>query len=156
MPTLAATGSYNYMTFADSMENLGDLYRQSASIGVAVQWTLFDGGAKRAAATQSAMAAISAREDLDKSRKIKGAEYADLIRKHEYLNEQLRDLIKAKDLADKAYQLSRDRFLAGQTSATELADVERAAAQTEASVLNAKFQILTTAESIRKYETQNM
>jgi outer membrane protein TolC len=61
----------------------------------------------------------------------------------------------ARDLSEKAYTLSKSRFLAGQTSATELADVERAQAQTEMALFNAKLQILTTAENIKKYETED-
>ena len=99
------------------------------------------------------MAAVSAREDLDKSRKVKSAEYGDLIQKYDHLRGQLKDLLVARDLSEKAYNLSKARFLAGQTSATELSDVERAQAQMEMAVFNAKLQILTTAESIKKYET---
>ncbi|MDR2268981.1 MAG: TolC family protein [Rickettsiales bacterium] len=151
-PTIAASASYNYLTFADSMRKLGDFNLKSANIGVSISVPLFDGGAKRAAATQSAMSAISAREDLDKSRKLKSAEYSDLIQRHEYLRKKLGDLLVANDLAEKAYKLSKDRFLAGQTSAAELSDVERAQAQMEMAVFNAKLQILTTAENIKKYE----
>jgi outer membrane protein TolC len=109
-----------------------------------------------AQATASAMSASAAREDLDKSRKIKTAEYGDLIQKHAHLRQTLDDTLRAKDLAQKAYDLSKSRFLAGQTSATELSDVERALAQMEMAVFNAKLQILTTEESIRKYEARDI
>lgn len=153
LPTIAASGSYNYLTFADSMDKLGDFGLKSANIGVSITMPLFDSGAKMAQATESAMAAVSAREDLDKSRKVKSAEYGDLIQKYDHLRGQLKDLLVARDLSEKAYNLSKARFLAGQTSATELSDVERAQAQMEMAVFNAKLQILTTAESIKKYET---
>jgi outer membrane protein TolC len=153
LPTIAAFGKYDYQTFSMNLPSeLTDNYRHTASFGVSIQIPLADWGAARHAATESAMSAVSAREDLDKSRKLKSAEYADLIQKYNHLNGQLGDLLKARDLADKAYNLSRDRFLAGQTSATELSDVERAAAQMDMAVLNTKFQILTAAENIRKYE----
>jgi len=153
MPSLVAMGEYKYQTAATEAKALGDRYTQSASAGIALTVPLFDGGAKRAAATGAAMAAIAAREDLDKSRRLKTAEYADLIQKHNHLVKQLKDLLNARELTDKAYQLSRDRFLAGQTSATELSDVERASAQMDMVVINAKLQILITEENIKKYET---
>jgi multidrug efflux system outer membrane protein len=140
------------MTFAESMDELGGLSRKSANVGVSITVPLFDAGAKMAQATASAMNAVSAREDLDKSRKLKTAEYADLIQKHAHLRHTLDETMKAKELAQKAYDLSKSRFLAGQTSATELSDVERALAQMEMAVFNAKLQILTTEENIRKYE----
>jgi outer membrane protein TolC len=152
LPTLAATGSYDYLTVSDSANNLFDNATRTSSVGISLSVPLFDAGAKRAAATSSAMSAISAREDLDKSRKLKTAEYKNLVQKYEHLQEQLKNLFGAKDLAEKAYKLSRDKFLVGQTSATELSDVERAFVQTDASILNTKLQILTAAENIKKYE----
>jgi multidrug efflux system outer membrane protein len=153
LPTIAANAGYNYITLAADFSNLGDISMKSANIGVSISMSLFDAGAKAAQATASAMSAISAREDLDKSRKLKTAEYADLIQKHAHLVQTLKDTVKAKDLAQKAYDLSKSRFLAGQTSATELSDVDRALVQMEMAILNSKMQILTTEESIRKYET---
>jgi outer membrane protein TolC len=154
LPTIAASGSYNYLEISDSMKNMGTFYPalKSANIGISVTMPLFDAGARAAQATASAMTAVSAREELDKSRKLKTSEYNDLIQKHAHLRQSLADILKAKDLAQKAYDLSKNRFLAGQTSATELSDVERALAQMEMAVFNAKLQILTTEESIKKYE----
>jgi outer membrane protein TolC len=156
LPTIAATGSYNYLRLSDSLENIGSFYPalKSSNVGISVTMPLFDAGARMAQATASAMNAISAREDLDKSRKIKTAEYNELIQKHAHLRQSLKDILRAKDLAEKAYDLSKSRFLAGQTSATELSDVERTMSQMEMAVFNAKLQILTTEESIRKYETR--
>jgi outer membrane protein TolC len=153
LPSIAAFGKYDYQTFSmDGANKLTDLYRHSASVGLSISVPLTDWGVARHVATESAMSAAAVSEDLDKSRMLKSAEYADLIQKYGHLRGLLKDLLEAKDLADKAYKLSVDRFLAGQTSATELSDVERASAQAEAAVFNAKLQLLTTAESIRKYE----
>lgn len=153
LPTLAASGSYNYLTYSDSANTLFDgTSSKTSSVGISLSVPLFDAGAKRAAATSSAMSAIAVREDLDKSRKLKTAEYKNLVQKYAHLQEQLKNLFRAKDLAEKAYKLSRDKFLVGQASATELSDVERAFVQTDASILNTKLQILTTSENIKKYE----
>ena len=151
-PTLAAFGNYDYTTTADSHNDLLREYKHGANVGIALTMPLFDGGSKMALATASAQSAIAARMDLDKSKKLKAAEYDDLLQKHGHYRKQLKDLTHAKDLAQRAYDLSAARFLAGQTSATELSDVERALSQMEMAVLNAKFQILTTAEDIRKFE----
>jgi len=151
-PTVAAFGNYDYRTFGNSASEMGDWYQHSANVGVALSFPLFDGGAKSAAATASSMSAIAAREDLDKSKKLRTAEYNDLIQRHGHLRRSLVDLRKAKDLSERAYRLSRDRFLAGQTSAVELSDVERGLTQMEMAILNTKLQILTTAETIKKYE----
>lgn len=150
-PTIAAFGAYDYRTFADRAGGLFDYYQHGANVGVSLSMPLFDGGAKRAQATASAMSAIAAREDLDKSKRLKTAEYGNLIQKYDHLRHTLKDRNSAKDLAERAYKLSRDRFLAGQTSAAELSDVERALSQMEMAVLNAKLELLTTAEDIKKF-----
>ncbi|MDR2770114.1 MAG: TolC family protein [Rickettsiales bacterium] len=155
LPSISAFGKYDYQTFSlGGASELMDMYRHSANAGISVSLSLVDWGAARHAATESAMAAIAAREDLDKSKRLKSAEYADLIQKHEHLRGQLKGLGEAKDLAEKAYSLSRDRFFAGQTSATELSDVERSLRQMEIAVLNAKLQILITAANAAKYEAE--
>ncbi|MDR1826143.1 MAG: TolC family protein [Rickettsiales bacterium] len=155
LPTIAATAKYDYLAFSDRAGNLVDdplMNTKAASVGVGLQWTLFDGGSKRAGATMGAMSAIMAREDLDKSKRFKTAEYNDLIQNHAHLIKQLKDLKTATDLAERAYKLSTARFLAGQTSATELSDVERSMSQMEMAVLTAKLKILTAAENIKKFE----
>ena len=151
-PTLSAFGKYNYQTFGETRDELFERYKHDANVGVALTMPLFDGGARMAMATASAESAIMAREDLDKSKRIKTAEYDDLIQKHAHLRRQLKELESTRDLTERAYKLSKARFLAGQTSATELADVERATAQMEMALLNAKVQILVAAENIRKFE----
>jgi multidrug efflux system outer membrane protein len=151
-PTIVAFGSYDYRTFGSNARDLGDLYQHQANVGLAVTMPLFDAGRRRSAATASAMSAIAAREDLDRSQRLRTAEYNDLIQRHAHLRRSLTDLRNAKDLASRTYQLSRDRFLAGQTSAVELSDVERGLTQMEMAILNTKLQILTTTETIRKLE----
>ncbi|MDR1027660.1 MAG: TolC family protein [Rickettsiales bacterium] len=145
LPTISAFGQYDYNTFAGTMGqkfDLTDLYQHSVQFGVNIRLSIFDWGIARHAATESAMQAESARLDLDKSKKLKTAEYDDLLEKHAHLRRQLTDAMAANELAEKAYKLSRDRFLAGQTSATELSDVERSLATMETNIIGIKLQIL--------------
>ena len=156
LPTIAAFGQYDYNTFAGNLGRqfeLADLYQHSIQFGINISMSIFDWGIARHAATESAMQAESARLDLDKSRIVKTAEYNDLLEKHVHLKRQLADTIRAKELAEKAYNLSRDRFLAGQTSATELSDVERSLATMETAIIGIKLQILTAESDAERYKS---
>lgn len=150
LPTLAATASYNYMAMHDDVNVFDGTKNQNAYWGLALQVPLFDGGASRANATIEAMNAEAARQDLDKSKKMKTEEYATAIRQYDHYRGNLSDLTNARDLAQKAYNISRDRFAAGQTSAIELSEVSSALSQLDMALLNAKYNILMSAESVKK------
>lgn len=150
-PTLAAVGSYSYYSMGT---NAGNLFEkegsQSAYWGMALQVPLFSGGLHSANATIEAMNAEAARQDLDKSVKLKTQEYNTAVNKYKHLCANLDKLNHARDLAQKAYDISANRFAAGQTSAVELADVSGALFQTDMAVLNAKYNILMSKESVKK------
>lgn len=151
LPTLAATASYNY--FAMDTE-LGSMFNgmssQSAYWGVALQMPIFSGGLNQANATIEAMNAEAARQDLDKSKKMLSEEYTRAIDQYNHLCGNLAKLEKARDLAAKAYSFSSDRFAAGQTSAVELAEVSSGLYQLDMALLNAKYKILMSAETVKK------
>ena len=150
-PTLAAVGSYNYATMDKSFKNMfNDNASQSAYWGLSLQVPIFSGGLYRANATVDAMNAAAAREDLDKSKKITSEQYSNAIKQYNHLCDNLKGLENARDLAAKAYGFSRDRFAAGQTSAVELADVSAGLYQLDMALLNAKYKILMSAESVKK------
>ena len=150
-PTLAAVGSYSYYALGTDVGNVFDKEgSQSAYWGVALQVPLFNGGLHSANATMEAMNAEAAHQDLDKSKKLKTEEYNTAVKKYKHLCD---DLIKLKDahaLAQKAYDVSLNRFAAGQTSAIELSDVSSALYQMDMAVLNAKYNILMSKESVKK------
>ena len=154
-PTLAATASYNYIALHDNYKLWDGSTSQAAYWGLALSVPLWDGMAARANATMDAMAAEFARQDLDKSKKMKANEYAEAMLKHEHLRTNLAKLHNAQDLAARAAQISADRFAAGQTSAIELSDVQQALAQMDMAVLNAKFNILMAEENVKKLTTGN-
>ena len=150
-PTLAAVGSYSYYSMGTNAGNLFDKEgSQSAYWGMALQVPLFSGGLHSANATIEAMNAEAARQDLDKSVKLKTQEYNTAVNKYKHLCTNLDKLNHARDLAQKAYDISANRFAAGQTSAVELADVSSALFQTDMAVLNAKYNILMSKESVKK------
>ena len=150
-PTLAAVGSYNYATMDNSFKNMfNDNASQSAYWGLALKVPIFSGGVNRANATVDAMSAEAARQDLDKSKKLTTEKYSNAIKQYNHLRENLSGLKNARDLAARAYGFSRDRFAAGQTSAVELADVSAGLYQLDMALLNAKYKILMSAESVKK------
>jgi outer membrane protein TolC len=149
-PTLAATASYNYMAIHDDINVFNGVKNQSAYWGVSLQVPVFDGGLNRANAMVEAMNAEAARQDLDKSKKMKTQEYDTAVKKYDHLRGNLAGWQNARDLAQKAYNISRDRFAAGQTSAVELAEVSAALSNVDMALLNAKYDILMSAESIKK------
>ena len=150
-PTLAAVGSYSYYSMGTKAGNMFDKEgSQSAYWGLALQVPLFTGGINSANATIEAMNAESARQDLDKSKKIKTEEYNTALRQYKHLCDNLTKLNEAYSLAQKAYDVSVKRFAAGQTSAVELSDVSSALYQTDMALLNAKYNILMSAESVKK------
>ena len=150
MPTLAATGSYNFIASHTDMNVFDGNKSQSAYWGLALQVPIFDGGLNRANATIDAMNAESVRQDLDKSKKMKSEEYNTAVQRYEHLRNNMESLENARNLAEKAYGISRDRFAAGQTSAVELSEVSSALSQLDMALLNAKYNILMSAESIKK------
>ena len=150
-PTLAAVGSYSYYAMGKDAQHIFDKEgSQSAYWGLALQVPLFSGGIHSANATVEAMNAESARQDLDKSKKLKTEEYNTAVNKYKHLCDNLDKLNEAHDLAQKAYDVSANRFAAGQTSAVELSDVSSALYQMDMALLNAKYNILMSKESVKK------
>lgn len=151
LPTLAATASYNFVAMGNEADTMFDKKgSQSAYWGLALQMPLFSGGLHRANATASAMDAEAAHQDLDKSKKMKTEEYDNAIKKYNHLRGNLATLENARDLAAKAYKFSTERFAAGQTSAIELAETSAGLYQLDMALLNAKYNILMSAESVKK------
>ena len=151
LPTLAAVGSYSYYSMGTDMGNMFDKKgSQSAYWGLALKVPLFNGGIHSANATIEAMNAETARQDLDKSKKLKRQEYNTAVDKYKHLCDNLDKLNEAHNLAQKAYDVSVNRFAAGQTSAIELSDVSGALYQMDMAVLNAKYNILMAKESVKK------
>ncbi len=151
LPTLAAVGSYDFYTMHANANKLFDQSGvQQATLGVALQVPIFSGGVHRANATIDAMKAEAARQDLDKSKKIVSEEYERAIAQYDHLRGNLKNLENARDLAAKAYDFSQQRFAAGQTSAIELAEVSSGLYQLDMALLNAKYKILMSAESVKK------
>ena len=151
LPTLAAMASYDYVSIANSADTLFDKSgEQSAYWGLALQVPIFSGGVNRANATIDAMNAEAARQDLDKSKKITTEKYDNAIKQYNHLRGNLATLQNARDLAAKAYGFSQQRFIAGQTSAIELAEVSTGLYQLDLALLNSKYKILMAAESVKK------
>ena len=150
-PTLAATASYNYMSMSGDIGHMFDSSgSQSANWGVALQVPIFSGGLNRANATVEAMNAEAARQDLAQAKKITTEQYDNAIKSYNHLRGNLSTLENARDLAAKTYTLSQNRFASGQTSAVELADVSAGLYQLDMALLNTKYKILMSAESIKK------
>ena len=149
LPTLAATASYDYIISNEDYKIWNGNKVQNAYWGLSLSVPIFDAGLNRAQATVAAMDAEIAREDLDKSKKLKSEEYQIAVKKYEHLRTSLSDLEKARNLAEKAYGYSRDRFAAGQTSAVELAEVSSALSQADMAVLNAKYNLVISQEQIK-------
>ena len=150
-PTLAAVGSYSYLAMDKDFDNMFNRNNsQSAYWGLALQVPIFSGGVNRANATVEAMNAETAHQDLDKAKKMTSEEYTRAIDKYNHLRGNLKTLENARNLAAKAYGISSDRFAAGQTSAVELAEVSAGLYQLDMALLNAKYNILMSAESVEK------
>jgi len=150
-PTLAAVGSYNYYAMGTDMGNMFEKEgAQSAYWGLALKVPLFNGGVHSANATIEAMNAEAAHQELDKSKKLLRHEYNNAVNKYKHLCDNLDKLNEAHNLAQKAYDVSVNRFAAGQTSAIELSDVAGALYHMDMAVLNAKYNILMAGESVKK------
>lgn len=151
LPTLAATASYSFVSMGTEVDSMFDKKgSQSAYWGLALQLPIFSGGLHRANATVGAMDAEAARQDLDKSKKLKTEEYDTAVMKYNHLRDNLATLENARNLASKAYQFSSERFAAGQTSAIELAEASAGLYQLDMALLNAKYNILMSAEAVKK------
>ncbi len=151
LPTLAATASYSYTSIGNASSELFDKKgNQSAYWGLALQVPIFSGGLNRANATVDAMNAEAVRQDLDKSKKITTEKYNTAVLQYDHLRSNLTTLQNARDLAARAYDFSRQRFIAGQTSAIELAEASSGLYQLDIALLNSKYQILMAAESVKK------
>ena len=152
-PTLAAVGAYNFMTMGN---DVGHMFEKSGSQGaywgLALSVPVFTGGLNRANATVDVMNAEAARQDLDKTKKLTTEQYNTAIRQYNHLRDNLENMQNARYLAAKAYKFSQDRFGAGQTSAVELAEVASGLYQLDMALLNAKYKILMSMESIKKLD----
>lgn len=150
-PTLAAVGSYSYYALGTDMGNMFEKEGgQSAYWGLALKVPLFNGGLHSANATIEAMNAEAAHQELDKSKKLLRHEYNTAVNKYKHLCENLDKLNEAHNLAQRAYDVSVNRFAAGQTSAIELSDVAGALYRMDMAVLSAKYNILMAGESVKK------
>ena len=150
-PTLAATASYTYSSMSGDVGHLFDKKGgQSAYWGVALQMPIFNGGLNRANATIDAMNAEAARQDLAQAKKITTEQYNTAVRQYNHLRDNLASLENARDLAAKTYTLSQNRFASGQTSAVELAEVSAGLYQLDLALLNTKYKILMSAETVKK------
>lgn len=150
-PTLAAVGAYNYYAMGKNVGNMFDKEgSQSAYWGLALKMPLFSGGLHSANATIEAMNAEAAHQELDKAQKLTRQEYNTAVKKYKHLCDNLGKLNEAHTLAQKSYDVSANRFAAGQTSAIELSDVSSALYQMDMAVLSAKYNILMAAESVKK------
>lgn len=150
-PTLAATASYTYSSMSGDVGHMFDEKGgQSAYWGLALQMPIFNGGLNRANATVEAMNAEAARQDLAQAKKITTEQYNTAINQYDMLRDNLESLISARDLAQKTYELSQNRFASGQTSAVELADVSAGLYSLDVSVLQMKYNILMSAETVKK------
>lgn len=150
-PTLAATASYTYSSMSGDVGHLFDKKGgQSASWGIALQMPIFSGGLNRANATVEAMNAEAVRQDLAQAKKITTEQYDNAIRQYNHLRDNLTSLENARNLAAKTYTLSQNRFASGQTSAVELADVSAGLYQLDLALLNTKYKILMSAETVKK------
>lgn len=151
LPTLAAVGNYSYYALGNDIGSIFDKEgSQSAYMGLALQVPIFAGGIHSANATIEAMNAEAARQNLDKSKKLKTEEYNTAVNKYKHLCDNLDKLNNAYDLAQRAYDVSVNRFASGQTSAIELSDVSGALYQMDMALLNAKYNILMAKESVKK------
>ena len=151
-PTLAAIGAYDYVTMGKDVGHMFETSKgtQAAYWGLALQVPIFTGGVNRANATVDAMNAEAARQDLEKSKKLTAEQYNTAIRQYNHLRDNLANMQNARDLAAKAYKFSLDRFSAGQTSAVELAEVASGLYQLDIALLNAKYKLLMSVESVKK------
>ena len=151
LPTIAAMAAYDYLAMDTDFDNMfNGIESQSAYWGITLQVPIFSGGLHRANATVEAMNAEAARQDLDKSKKMTTEEYNRAVEKYDHLRGNLKSLENARNLAAKAYDFSRDRFTSGQTSAVELAEVSSGLYQLDMALLNARYNILMSAESVKK------
>ena len=151
LPTLAATASYSYSSMGRAADELFDKEgQQSAYWGLAFQMPIFSGGVNSANATIEAMNAEAVRQDLDKSKKITTEKYNTAVQQYNHLRGNLATLQNARDLAARAYNFSQQRFIAGQTSAIELAEASSGLYQLDMALLNSKYKILMAAESVKK------
>lgn len=151
LPTLAAMGSYNFLAMGKEYDTMFERKgNQSAYWGLTLQVPIFSGGVQRANATIDAMDAENARQDLDKAKKLTTEEYDNAIKKYNHLRDNMATLKNARDLAERAYKYSQERFASGQTSAIELAEVSAGLYQLDMALLNAKYNILMSAAAIKK------
>ncbi|MFO1395186.1 MAG: TolC family protein [Steroidobacteraceae bacterium] len=146
LPQLAVTGAYNYLenTFLDDQD--------FASIGIGIQWALFDGGQsrKRAAALEhSKRAAVQQRADVESMIELQ-------VRQSWLDVEETRRRVEvsadAAAQADENLRITRERYGAGLATQTELLEAEslrvRALTNRDNAVLDAGLAKLRLARAV--------
>ncbi len=154
-PTLGAQAGYDYYALHTDADMWHGMKQQSASVSLGLTIPLFDGGAASAAATQEYQEASKTRQDLHYSKKMKRKDLIDAIDRYHRMVDVYKAQQEANVLAGKSYNMSLDRFQAGQTSAVELNDVEQSLTRTQVGLANTLYDLALTEATIQKL-TENV
>ncbi len=150
-PMLNLVGSYSLSKSSEDIIVFGGDFKGEGAIGIALTVPLFDGGKAK---NQSRQAELDARINTSKKEQTQRQLETALVNAYETYHSKM-EVLKADNaaitLAERSYQMSLSRFLNGQTSATELNNVEQGLTMLKMSrmgTLNAIYASLAQIQQI--------
>lgn len=140
LPVLSAFGSYTYSGAADRPLNSDDLFSSSYA-GLALTWSIWDGGSNRARYRQALSDKTTAEIGLRQGRRQLVLSLKKSLKNYENLISVNGTAKEAVDLAQQSFKISQRRFATGQASVTEVNSTEAALTQTKTALSANIFEI---------------
>lgn len=149
-PSIGAFYSHSRSHQSDTASPGAGPGTNTAALGVGVSWNIWDGGSTDADYRQALTEKSQAEIQLRKTREDFELALSRAISSYEAQRESQPSYVKAVDLARESFRISQQRFRAGQTSVTELNDVDGLLTQTRLQrALNA-FQLSQSLSEIER------
>lgn len=141
LPSIGAFYNYSQTRASDSSRpGAGDPVDSSA-VGIALQWNIWDGGSTNAEYKQALVDKTNAEITLRKTRDDLILSLDRALASYRAQRESFQSNERAVDFAKRSFQISQKRFRAGQTSVTELNDVEGLLTQNRLQAALSQFQL---------------
>lgn len=148
-PKLVATGSYSYTGMDKEGFSLGNP-QINASAGVALQFSLWDGGSAFAQARQSKLESMKVDEQYKEKLRSLTNDIVDKVNQYNTYKSILPKLKEAVLLAQKSYEMSSSRFRTGQVNALEINDTINGVTSAQQQYYQTLYQINVLIKELEK------
>ena len=149
-PTLALYGGHNKSLNSEEASIDDHMDSDTTYVGLSFNMSLWDGGSAKASFLQEKKEEKKALLNLVKAKKDLIKELRNCLEKYESYVKVYQNQKRACSLAKESYETSLLRFSAGQTSATELNDTEKALTSIQKGIAKTLFELNLLKANIEK------